>query len=133
MAFEAKRRKIDDSLSPGILVSSNTKNGMATASSNGSSVSATIQQAKKYFAATEAHKDGCTGNYRIFDSSFGNFLVPVVPTLADLTKTHGMSESPNEAAQRPGVNQVTHGPKALQVYVKRDGSGKGNVNAELLS
>ncbi|OIW03708.1 hypothetical protein TanjilG_29743 [Lupinus angustifolius] len=69
-----------------ILVSSNTKNGIATASSNGPSVSATLQQAKKYFAATEAQKDGCTGNYRIFDSAFGNFLVPVVPTRAELTK-----------------------------------------------
>ncbi|KAE9600345.1 hypothetical protein Lal_00046308 [Lupinus albus] len=133
MTFEAKRRKIDESFYPGILVSSNTKNGIAIASSNGSSVSATIQQAKKYFAATEAQKDGCTWNYRIFDSAFGNFLVPVVPTRAELTKTHGMRENPNEAAQRPGVNQVTHAPKALPVYVKKDGSEKGKVNDELLS
>lgn len=45
----------------------------------------TIQQAK-YFAATEARQDGCTGNYRMFDSPFGNFLVPVVPTRAELAQ-----------------------------------------------
>ncbi|XP_042492713.1 uncharacterized protein LOC122072208 isoform X2 [Macadamia integrifolia] len=43
-----------------------------------------IQQAKKN-AVAQAQQDGCTGNFRSFDSPFGNFLVPVIPTLADLT------------------------------------------------
>ncbi|CAN1167410.1 hypothetical protein LINPERPRIM_LOCUS18641 [Linum perenne] len=42
-----------------------------------------IQQSKN-FAVSEAQKDGCTGNYKIFDSPFGNFLLPVVPTREDL-------------------------------------------------
>lgn len=42
-----------------------------------------IEQAKR-FAVLQAQRDGCTGNYRIFDSPYGNFLVPVVPTRADL-------------------------------------------------
>jgi hypothetical protein len=49
-----------------------------------SGVNLTIQQAKN-IAVTEAQQDGCTGNFRIFDSPFGNFLVPVVPTHAELT------------------------------------------------
>ncbi|KAI9128780.1 hypothetical protein K1719_000263 [Acacia pycnantha] len=42
-----------------------------------------IQQAKN-FAIAQAQADGCTGNYRINDSPFGNFLVPAIPTRADL-------------------------------------------------
>ncbi|KAJ7969531.1 tRNA-2-methylthio-N(6)-dimethylallyladenosine synthase [Quillaja saponaria] len=42
-----------------------------------------IQQARN-FAVAQAQQDGCTGNYRIFDSPFGNFLVPVLPTRAEL-------------------------------------------------
>lgn len=42
-----------------------------------------VQQAKK-FAVTQAQQEGCLGNYRSFDSPFGNFLVPVIPTHADL-------------------------------------------------
>ncbi|CAL9198124.1 unnamed protein product, partial [Musa hybrid cultivar] len=42
-----------------------------------------IQQAKK-FAVTQAQQEGCLGNYRSFDSPFGNYLVPVIPTRADL-------------------------------------------------
>ncbi|THU59481.1 hypothetical protein C4D60_Mb07t02580 [Musa balbisiana] len=43
-----------------------------------------IQQAKK-FAVTQAQQEGCLGNYRSFDSPFGNYLVPVIPTRADLS------------------------------------------------
>ncbi|KAL8496231.1 hypothetical protein ACS0TY_020082 [Phlomoides rotata] len=32
----------------------------------------------------EAHQDGCTGNFWIFESAFGNYLVPVIPTRAEL-------------------------------------------------
>lgn len=42
-----------------------------------------IQQAKK-FAIAQAQQEGCTGNFRVFDSPFGNFFVPVVPTQAEL-------------------------------------------------
>ena len=43
-----------------------------------------IQQAKN-FAVAQAQQEHCTGNYRIFDSPFGNFLVPVIPTRAELS------------------------------------------------
>ncbi|WCJ42567.1 hypothetical protein M5689_023367 [Euphorbia peplus] len=43
-----------------------------------------IQQAKN-FAVAQAQQDGCTGNYRIFDSPFENFLIPVIPTRAELS------------------------------------------------
>ncbi|KAD5317716.1 hypothetical protein R6Q59_033046 [Mikania micrantha] len=42
-----------------------------------------IQQAKSY-AIAQAQQDGSKANFRIFDSPFGNFLVPVVPTRAEL-------------------------------------------------
>ncbi|KAL3625425.1 hypothetical protein CASFOL_030879 [Castilleja foliolosa] len=46
-------------------------------------VSQRIQQARNY-AVTQAQQDGCTGNFRVFDSPFGNYLVPVIPTRAEL-------------------------------------------------
>ncbi|THG06664.1 hypothetical protein TEA_005287 [Camellia sinensis var. sinensis] len=42
-----------------------------------------IQQAKNY-AVAQARQEGCMANFRIFDSPFGNFLVPVIPTRAEL-------------------------------------------------
>lgn len=42
-----------------------------------------VQQAKN-LAVAQAQQEGCTGNFRSFDSQFGNFLVPVIPTEADL-------------------------------------------------
>ncbi|KAL9440742.1 hypothetical protein AB3S75_019417 [Citrus x aurantiifolia] len=42
-----------------------------------------IQQAKN-FAVAQAQQEGCTGNFKIFDSPFGNFLVPVIPTRKEL-------------------------------------------------
>lgn len=50
-----------------------------------SSINTRIQQAKN-FAVAQAQQEGCTGNYRIFDSPFGNFLVPVLPTRAELSE-----------------------------------------------
>ncbi|XVE98080.1 hypothetical protein REPUB_Repub03eG0074600 [Reevesia pubescens] len=47
-------------------------------------ISSKIQQAK-YFAVAQAQQDGCVGNFKIFDSRFGNFLVPVIPSWAELT------------------------------------------------
>lgn len=43
-----------------------------------------IQHAKNY-AVAQAQQDGCMGNFKIFDSPFGNFLVPVIPTRAELS------------------------------------------------
>ena len=48
-----------------------------------SGVNLTIQQAEN-IAVTEVQQDGCMGNFKIFDSQYGNFLVPVVPTLSEL-------------------------------------------------
>ncbi|GLT61509.1 hypothetical protein SLA2020_342100 [Shorea laevis] len=49
----------------------------------GSIADVRVQQARNS-AVAQAQKDGCTGNYKIFDSPFGNFLVPVVPSRAEL-------------------------------------------------
>ncbi|OMO58316.1 hypothetical protein COLO4_34733 [Corchorus olitorius] len=43
-----------------------------------------IQQAKN-FAVAQAQQDGCMGSFKTFDSQYGNFLVPVVPSRAELT------------------------------------------------
>lgn len=48
-------------------------------------VNLTIQQAKN-LAVTQAQQDGSTGNFKIFDSPYGNFLVPVVPTRDELAQ-----------------------------------------------
>ncbi|XP_020581872.1 uncharacterized protein LOC110025634 [Phalaenopsis equestris] len=42
-----------------------------------------VQLAKKN-AVIQAQSEGCLGNFRSFDSPFGNHLVPVIPTKADL-------------------------------------------------
>lgn len=42
-----------------------------------------IQQARN-FAVSQAQQDNCTANFRVFDSPFGNYLVPVIPTRAEL-------------------------------------------------
>ncbi|KAF3335039.1 hypothetical protein FCM35_KLT21643 [Carex littledalei] len=47
------------------------------------SVDLKIKEAKK-FAVIQAQQEACLGNYRSFDSLFGNFLVPVIPTREDL-------------------------------------------------
>lgn len=46
-------------------------------------MSVRIQQARNY-AVAEARQDGCTANYKVFDSPFGNYLVPITPTRAQL-------------------------------------------------
>lgn len=43
-----------------------------------------IQRAKN-FAVAQAQQEGCTANFRIFDSPFGNFLIPAIPTRAELS------------------------------------------------
>ncbi|XVF88635.1 hypothetical protein PTKIN_Ptkin19aG0066600 [Pterospermum kingtungense] len=49
-----------------------------------SGISITIQQAKNS-AVAQAQEDGCTGNFKKFDSQYRNFLIPVVPSRAELT------------------------------------------------
>ncbi|MFQ6642595.1 hypothetical protein Gotur_017935 [Gossypium turneri] len=44
-----------------------------------------IQQDKN-FAVAQAQQDGCTGNFMKFDSWYGNFLVPVVPSRAEFNR-----------------------------------------------
>ncbi|KAJ8768705.1 hypothetical protein K2173_023609 [Erythroxylum novogranatense] len=48
-----------------------------------SEVDRKIQEAKN-FAVSQAQRDHSMGNYRIIDSPFGNFLIPVIPTRAEL-------------------------------------------------
>ncbi|XP_073288002.1 uncharacterized protein [Primulina huaijiensis] len=48
-----------------------------------SRVNSRIQKARD-FAVTEAQQDGCMTSFRIFDSLYGNYLVPVIPTRAEL-------------------------------------------------
>lgn len=38
-----------------------------------------VREAKR-FAVLEAQHEGCLGSYKSFDSLFGNYLVPVIPT-----------------------------------------------------
>ncbi|KAL8102484.1 hypothetical protein AgCh_027108 [Apium graveolens] len=44
-----------------------------------------IQQARDC-AVAQAQQDSCMGNFKIFDSPFGNFLVPVIPTREELSR-----------------------------------------------
>ncbi|KAK4372862.1 hypothetical protein RND71_008246 [Anisodus tanguticus] len=91
MSSEPKRRKIDGEpprrafIPPpkkiAIDATSSDKPVVIAAQTN--SINPKIQQARN-FAVAQAHQDGCTGNFRIFDSPFGNFLVPVIPTRAEL-------------------------------------------------
>lgn len=55
----------------------------AQTSSGGVRLSSSIQQARDY-AVAQAQQDGVLGNFKIFDSPFGNFLVPVIPTAKEL-------------------------------------------------
>uniref|UniRef100_A0A0E0JII5 Plastocyanin-like domain-containing protein n=1 Tax=Oryza punctata TaxID=4537 RepID=A0A0E0JII5_ORYPU len=38
-----------------------------------------VREAKRY-AVFQAQREGCLGSYKSFDSSFGNYLVPVIPS-----------------------------------------------------
>ncbi|KAK4396976.1 hypothetical protein Sango_1534200 [Sesamum angolense] len=42
-----------------------------------------IQEARNS-AVAQAQSEGCMGNFKIFDSPYGNYLVPVIPTRAEL-------------------------------------------------
>ncbi|KAI3694771.1 hypothetical protein L1987_77751 [Smallanthus sonchifolius] len=64
-------------------VSTATVKSVANVAQTGVVVDLRIQQAKNH-AIAQAQQDGSKANFRIFDSPFGNFLVPVVPTRAEL-------------------------------------------------
>ncbi|KMZ73320.1 hypothetical protein ZOSMA_14G00820 [Zostera marina] len=51
-----------------------------------------IQQAKN-FSVMQAQQDGCLASYKTFDSHFGNYLLPVIPSYADLFSENIASKS----------------------------------------
>ncbi|KAF7813884.1 TRNA-2-methylthio-N(6)-dimethylallyladenosine synthase [Senna tora] len=79
MASEPKRRKTPQP--PPRRIENFVDTMIPVAQTSG--INLRIEQAKT-FAVAQAQQDGCTGNYRIFDSPFANFLVPVIPTRAEL-------------------------------------------------
>ncbi|KMT03208.1 hypothetical protein BVRB_8g197570 [Beta vulgaris subsp. vulgaris] len=86
MESEHKKRKINPP--PRRVISSSTTAKEAYPKANDGSAAAgapvSIQQARSY-AVAQAQEEGCTANFRIFDSPFGNFLIPVIPTRAELS------------------------------------------------
>ncbi|CAA3014420.1 Hypothetical predicted protein [Olea europaea subsp. europaea] len=86
-----KRKKLDDPSSHRPIDSPSEKRDAVSTPVNKplvleaqtSTIDIRIQQARN-FAVAQAQQDGCTGNFRMFDSPYGNYLVPVIPTLADL-------------------------------------------------
>ncbi|CAK9137053.1 unnamed protein product [Ilex paraguariensis] len=91
MAPEPKRRKVDGVASRRTASSQAEKKDAVETSMNRSPVYVAqtsgshlkIQQARNH-AVAQAQQECCTGNFRIFDSPYGNFLVPVIPTRAEL-------------------------------------------------
>ncbi|KAL0410601.1 UNVERIFIED_CONTAM: hypothetical protein Slati_3649800 [Sesamum latifolium] len=87
-----KRKKVDavSSFSTSV-VSPSEKRDVVLQLINKSTVSETessrnnlrIQEARNS-AVAQAQYEGCMGNFRIFDSPYGNYLVPVIPTRAEL-------------------------------------------------
>ncbi|KAF5743006.1 hypothetical protein HS088_TW09G01068 [Tripterygium wilfordii] len=90
---EQKRRKIAQAPSMAMrLVSSpaakktrdkTSTSSLMVAEPHTSSLYLRIQQARN-FAVAQAQQEGCMGNYKIFDSPYGNFLVPVIPSREEL-------------------------------------------------
>ncbi|KAH9649082.1 hypothetical protein KPL70_025845 [Citrus sinensis] len=74
-APEPKRRKINQPPPPHTIVPV----------AQTSEINVRIQKAKN-FAVAQAQQEGCTGNFKIFDSPFGNFLMPVIPTRKELAR-----------------------------------------------
>lgn len=84
MSVEPKRRKIDGEPPCSTFIRPPKRRATdATSSQQITSISLRQLQAKNS-AVAQAQQEGCTGNFRIFDSPFGNFLVPVIPTPAEL-------------------------------------------------
>ncbi|XP_017222066.1 uncharacterized protein LOC108198801 [Daucus carota subsp. sativus] len=94
MAAESKRRKVDDPAPFSRTASSSAgkqetfapppRRPMTNAVQN-RGLDPKIQQARDY-AVAQAQQDGCMANFKIIDSPFGNFLLPVIPTRAELNR-----------------------------------------------
>ncbi|ESR41232.1 hypothetical protein CICLE_v10027039mg [Citrus x clementina] len=76
-APEPKRRKINQP-PPRRIVSSSTANKARDVPSTSHTIVPVAQTSEIN------QQEGCTGNFKIFDSPFGNFLVPVIPTRKEL-------------------------------------------------
>ncbi|PHT39435.1 putative GTP-binding protein OBGM, mitochondrial [Capsicum baccatum] len=92
MSFEEKRKRIDgdeDEHQPPCPGRREFIQPPKKRTTDTTSVIATTQTSslikERDVALTQAKLDKATGNFRVFDSPFRNFLVPVIPTLADLT------------------------------------------------
>ncbi|XP_044463798.1 uncharacterized protein LOC123194586 isoform X1 [Mangifera indica] len=91
MAPEPKRRKIRQPPSRRPVSSPTAEKSrdatsvshFTAATAQTSEINVRIQQAKN-FSVAQAQQEGCNANFRIFDSPFGNFLVPVIPTRKEL-------------------------------------------------
>ncbi|XP_074569033.1 uncharacterized protein LOC141825552 [Curcuma longa] len=89
MASLPKRRKLEGGKGnvPSVAVNDSTSASSISSTEPTTSlqleVKIQIQQAKK-FAVSQVQQERCLGNYRSFDSPFGNYIVPVIPTRADL-------------------------------------------------
>ncbi|EEF48176.1 conserved hypothetical protein [Ricinus communis] len=86
MAPEPKRRKIEPPRLRRIVtspVANKTRDATSVPAPQNHGVDYRIQAAKE-FAVAQAQQEGCTGNFKILDSPFENFLVPVIPTRAEL-------------------------------------------------
>ncbi|PSS01926.1 TRNA-2-methylthio-N(6)-dimethylallyladenosine synthase [Actinidia chinensis var. chinensis] len=100
MADEPKRRKIHPPPFRRTASIRATKDDSATTSINTlavhvaqtSNIHLSIQQAKNH-AVAQTQQEGCMANFRIFDSMFGNFLLPAIPTRAELSKTRRRVEA----------------------------------------
>ncbi|XP_076951047.1 uncharacterized protein LOC143624216 [Bidens hawaiensis] len=64
-------------------LSTATPKPLVNVAQTGAMVDLRIQHAKNH-AIAQAQQDASQANFKIFDSPFGNFLVPVVPTRAEL-------------------------------------------------
>ncbi|CAO2822903.1 unnamed protein product [Amaranthus hypochondriacus] len=86
MESDLKKRKINPP--PRRVVPSSSTAKEAYPKVNDSSMAAknppSIQQSRNH-AVAQAQQEGCTANFRIFDSPFGNFLIPVIPTRSEMS------------------------------------------------
>ncbi|KAM6583295.1 hypothetical protein CsatB_010297 [Cannabis sativa] len=83
MAPEPKRRKLQPPPFRRIVAGSEERLDKSVPVAQIGNANLRIQQAKN-FAISQAQQDGSTGNFKVFDSPFGNYFVPVVPTRKDL-------------------------------------------------
>ncbi|KAJ0964766.1 hypothetical protein J5N97_025904 [Dioscorea zingiberensis] len=81
MASAPKRRKIEEE--KGYASESVVKAAPFIPLGHSDGIDFKVRQDKK-FAVAQAQQEGCLGNYRSFDSPFGNYLVPVIPTRSEL-------------------------------------------------